>query len=218
MGGRVSRADKFRRGGLIGWVVGALFSGSLVYSLSPYKGYVAFAICVALAVGIQYLLTIVESVIIHGEIIWPFHKDATITDKVIWAFAFICLAIDAYINYSGIATLLVLVNKTNEGDQDVIKGISGLLSIALALAPEICYAIADKLDGKGRQVNIKQKDKLPFNEDQTLVQSNRDLNNQNNGLRTRLNELEQQLKRANKEQDKPVISIDDNLTIGRRKR
>lgn len=214
----MSRADKFRRGGLIGWVVGALFSGSLVYSLSPYKGYAAFAICVALAVGIQYLLTIVESIIIYGEIPHPFHKDATITHKLIWAFAFICLGIDAYINYNGIATLLALVNKTNEmntNDKNVVMAVAGLLSIALAMAPEICNAYADILDGKGKQVNIKQKDKLPFNEDQTLVQSNRDLSNQNNGLRTRLNELEQQLKKANNER---VITIDDNLNIGRRKR
>lgn len=207
----MTRSDKFRRGGLIAWAIGAFFSGSLLYSLSPYKGYVAFAVCVILAIGVQYLLTIVESVLVYGEIPHPFHKDATVTHKWIWAGAFVCLGIDAYINYNGVASLLTQINETNtltENDLNIINGAAILLSVMIAMAPELCNAYADILEGKGKIVSIKQKDKLPFQEDMTLV----NLRNQNDGLKTRIKELEGRLKQDDE------LQIEDNFIIGRRKK
>lgn len=205
----MTRAEKFRRGGQIAWVIGALFSGSLFYSISPYKGYIAFGVCVVLAFGIQFLLTIIESVMVFGEIPHPFHKDATITHKWIWAVSFACLGIDAFINYNGIIFILNLVDG-GKGDKDVLAGAAVFLSVLLALAPEVCNAYCDMLEGKGRQVKSNKNDQLPFKEDATLVENNRKLQSQNEGLIRRLKELEQQVNQAKPEQN--------DFNIGRRKR
>lgn len=206
----MTRAEKFRTGGRIAWIGGGLFTGSLIYSFSPYKGLIAFAVCVIIAFAFQYLLTIIESVMVYGEIPHPLHKDSTITHKWIWAAAFACLAIDVYINFNGILYLLNLLNKDTEADKDVMAGAAVVLSVLVAMAPEVCNAYCDMLEGKGRQIKSNKDDQLPFKEDATLVENNRKLQSQNEGLIRRLKELEQQVNQAKPEQN--------DFNIGRRKR
>ncbi len=160
----MTKAEKYRRASKVVWLAGAVLTWFLVKGFVPgssdTNNVLPVIIAVATALGIQYVLTLVEGTIIDGILPMPQDLDFIndMTRSVLAVFAYGCFILDVMINLGGTR---VIVAQSGVTDNFLILLISVFLSSLMALGSELLDGLADQYEGKPQVVREHRSQTSP---------------------------------------------------------
>lgn len=162
----MTKAEKFRRAATICWWIGTLLTWNFLRTLLPetMDPIISSVIAAAAALGLQYVLTLVEGTIISGLLPLPWHIsfERNSTEAILSIAAFGCFFFDLLLNLGGTYTITQHLGKAM-GDTTKL-GISssiidGIIAIAtlffaalFALGSELLDGLANLYEGKHQAV------------------------------------------------------------------
>ncbi len=159
----MTKADKFRKASQICWLIGAALTWNFIRTItqnSISEPAVAWAVAAVVSMGLQYLLTLVESTIISGMLPapWNISFKRNTTEAILAIAAFGCFFFDVMLNLGG---TYVITSQLGTAVGDVKQlGISDYIikvtvflatfffAILFALGSELLDALADMYEGK----------------------------------------------------------------------
>lgn len=149
----MSKADKLRKAAQVAWVISGSFTAIWVWQalegLIPNQ-LVKGIIVTVIAIGFQYVVSLVESVLFDGSLPAPWSKEWSWEGSVpwLWAGAIVCLFVDVMLNLGGVSVFTARLTATDEFVASVSQGVTVILAILFAVAPELLNEFADFVDGK----------------------------------------------------------------------
>ncbi len=161
----MTKADKYRRASKVVWIAGAVFTWFLVKGFVPgsesTENILAVVIAIGAALGVQYVLTLVEGTIIDGILPFPWELDFVndMTRSVLAVFAYGCFVLDVLINYGGIR---IVVAQSGVKDNFLILVISVFLSALCALGSELLDGLGDQYEGKAVKPTVREHRQEPM--------------------------------------------------------
>jgi hypothetical protein len=164
----MTKSEKLRKAGKVCWILGAFFTWSFVRSRLANSGMepaVMWAVALGASLGLQYVLTLIESTIIEGMLPAPwaldFRKAPTLAILAIAAYG--CFLFDVLLNLGGVYTftsdLTAAVGEVKQlGISDYVMQVVQFIatfffSMLFALGSELLEALADHYDGKVHKPN-----------------------------------------------------------------
>lgn len=166
----MTKSEKLRKAAKVCWALGAFFTWSFVKSRLTGSGMepaVLWVVALAASLGLQYVLTLVESTIIEGMLPAPwnlnFKEHATLSILAIAAYG--CFLFDVLLNLGGVYTFTAdlsaaVGNVKQLGISDYVMQVvqfvaTFFFSMLFALGSELLEALADHYDGKVRRPSHK---------------------------------------------------------------
>lgn len=169
----MTKAEKFRKASKICWALGAFFTWNFMRTVlagTIEEPAVLWAVSIGAALGVQYLMTLIESTLIDGILPAPWNidwrNDARSGILVIAALG--CFAVDVFVNLGGVYAVtsklgVAAGNVKALGISDYIVQVAMFVAtfffaMLFALGSELLDALADQYDGtKPMQEHRKPK-------------------------------------------------------------
>lgn len=179
----MTKAEKFRKASKVVWLLGAFFTWSFVRSVltgTIAEPAVLWGVSLGAALGLQYILTLIEGTIIEGKLPPPWSLDFkdNMTLSILAVAAYGCFLFDIMLNLGGVYTFTSKIgNAVGEvkqlGISDYIIQVVGFIAtfffaMLFALGSELLDQLAEMYES-GRSMSELRKPKT----DPALLQRDR---------------------------------------------
>lgn len=179
----MTKAEKFRKASKICWALGAFFTWSFMKSV--LEGTIAepailWAVSLGAALGIQYLMTLIESTLLDGILPAPWNIDFKNDARsgILTIAALGCFVADVFVNLGGVYAVTSKLgtaagNVAALGISDYVVTVATFIAtfffaMLFALGSELLDALADQYDGtRPMQESRKQKQNAQVQQAQT---------------------------------------------------